>query len=141
MEAYVNMLRLFAQPKEGNNQFKIKKQPKLPENQTVWKSNNQGFKEETFNQMGRKDRDRQPGQRGNMATPWLADQVAPYLHADKLRGTNGEQERPHNPMLQHGENNTSEPLAVKTHDACGSRRNCQSLDSEPRVKQAALVPL
>ena len=31
------------------------------ENQTVWKSNNQGVKEETFIQTGRRDRDRQPG--------------------------------------------------------------------------------
>ena len=43
--------------KKGNNQFKNKKQPELPENQTVWKSNNQGVKEETFIQIARRDRD------------------------------------------------------------------------------------
>ena len=30
------------------NKFKNKKQPELPENRTVWKSDNQGVKEETF---------------------------------------------------------------------------------------------
>ena len=39
----------------------------MPENQTVWKSNNQGIKEETFIQTGRKGRDGQPGQRGYAA--------------------------------------------------------------------------
>ena len=41
--------------KKGNNQFKTnKKQPEMPENQTVCKPNNQGVKEETFIQTGRK---------------------------------------------------------------------------------------
>ena len=40
------MLSLLAQPKEGQQHFKNKKQPELTENQTVWKSNNQGVKEE-----------------------------------------------------------------------------------------------
>ena len=31
--------------KEDNNQCKINKQPEVPENQTAWKSNNQGIKE------------------------------------------------------------------------------------------------
>ena len=48
MEAQVDTLCLLAQPKEGQQQFKNKKQPELTENQTVWKSNNQGVKEETF---------------------------------------------------------------------------------------------
>ena len=34
--------------REDNNKFKNKKQPELTENQTVWKSDNQGVKEETF---------------------------------------------------------------------------------------------
>ena len=37
-----------------NNKFKNKKQPKLTENQTVWKSENQGAKEKTFIQTGRR---------------------------------------------------------------------------------------
>ena len=36
----VDTLCLLAQPKEGQQQFKNKKQPELTENQTVWKSNN-----------------------------------------------------------------------------------------------------
>ena len=42
--------------KKDNNKFKNKKQPELPANQTVWKSNNQGVKEETFIQTSRKGR-------------------------------------------------------------------------------------
>ena len=34
--------------KKDNNKFKYKKHPELPENQTVWKSDSQGVKEETF---------------------------------------------------------------------------------------------
>ena len=33
----------------------------MTENRTVWKSNNQGVKEETFIQTSRRGRDRQPG--------------------------------------------------------------------------------
>ena len=40
--------------KKDNNKFKNKKQPELPENHTVWKSDNQGVKEETFIQTGRR---------------------------------------------------------------------------------------
>ena len=60
MEAYVDTLCLLAQPK-GQQQFKNKKQPELPENQTVWKSDNQEDKEETFIQTGRRGTDRQLG--------------------------------------------------------------------------------
>ena len=35
-------------PKEGQQQFKNNKQPELTENRTVWNSDNQGDKEETF---------------------------------------------------------------------------------------------
>ena len=44
--------------KKDNNKFKNKKQLELTENQTVWKSNNQGVKEETFIQTGRRGSDR-----------------------------------------------------------------------------------
>ena len=46
---------------KDNNKFKIKKQPELTENQTVWMSHNQGVKEETFTQTGRRGRDGQLG--------------------------------------------------------------------------------
>ena len=39
--------------KKDNNQFKSNKQAELPENRTVWNSNNQGIKE-TFIQNGRR---------------------------------------------------------------------------------------
>ena len=38
--------------KDNNNKFKNKKQPELTENQTVWKSDNQGVKKETSRQVG-----------------------------------------------------------------------------------------
>ena len=60
MEALVDTLYLLAQPKEGQ-QFKNKKQPELTENRAVWKSDNQGDKEETYIQTGRRGRDGQPG--------------------------------------------------------------------------------
>ena len=47
--------------KKDNNKFKHKKQPELPENQTVWKSDNQGVKEETLTQTSRRDGDGQLG--------------------------------------------------------------------------------
>ena len=52
------------QPKEGQQQFKNKKQPELTENRTVWKSDYQGDKEETLIQTSRRGGDGQPGQRG-----------------------------------------------------------------------------
>ena len=61
MEAEVDTLCLLTQPEEGQQQFKNKKQPELTENQTVWKSDNQGDKEETFIQTGRRGGDGQPG--------------------------------------------------------------------------------
>ena len=61
MEAQVDTLCLLAQPKEGQQQFKNKKQPKLTENQTGWKSDNQGVKEDTFIQTGRRGGDGQLG--------------------------------------------------------------------------------
>ena len=53
-------LCLLAQPKEGQQQFKNKTQPQLTENQTVWKSDNQGD-EETLTQTGRRGGDQQRG--------------------------------------------------------------------------------
>ena len=42
--------------KKDNNKFKNKIQPDLPENQTIWKSDNQEVKEETLIQTGRRGR-------------------------------------------------------------------------------------
>ena len=75
----------------------------MPENRTVWKSNNHGVKEETFFQTGKKGRDGQSGQRGLAARQWLEDQTIPHLYVDKLGGTTGKQDRPHNPGFQCGE--------------------------------------
>ena len=58
---------------KGQQQFKNKKQPELTENQTVWKSDNQGDKEETFIQTGRRGGDGQLGWRGLVARQQLAD--------------------------------------------------------------------
>ena len=57
MEVQVDTLCLLAQPKEGQQQFKNKKQPQLPENRTVWKFDNQGVKENTFIQTGKRGGD------------------------------------------------------------------------------------
>ena len=106
--------------KKDNNNLKTKKQLELTENRTVWKSNNQGDKEETFIQTGRRGRDGQLGWRGltarqwmadpvrwlQLADPtrwWLADPAAPHLHIDKPGGTAGEPSRPWNPGPQRGE--------------------------------------
>ena len=45
----------------------------MTENRTVWKSDNQGVKEETFIQTSRRGADRQPGWRGLIARGQLAD--------------------------------------------------------------------
>ena len=63
----MDTLRLLAQPKEGE-QFKNKKQPELTENRTVWNPDNQGVKEGTFIQTGRRGGDEQPGPRGLKAS-------------------------------------------------------------------------
>ena len=52
MDAQVDTLYLLAQAKEGQQQFKNKKQPELTENQTVWKSDKQGDKEDTLTETG-----------------------------------------------------------------------------------------
>ena len=47
----------------------------MGENLTVWKSDNQGVKEEIFIQTGRRDGDGQPGRRVLVARWQLADPV------------------------------------------------------------------
>ena len=49
----MDTLHLIAQPKE-EQEFENKKQAELTENRIVWKSDNQGDKEETFIQTGRR---------------------------------------------------------------------------------------
>ena len=87
--------------RKDNNKFKSKKQPELTENRTVWKPDNQGVKEETLTQTGRRGGDRQPG--GEDARWCLADWAVPYLCADKRGGMTGEGDRPHNAGFQHKE--------------------------------------
>ena len=78
----------------------------------VWKSDNQGIKEETFIQIGRRGGDGQLGWRGCLARQQLEDQAGktlaggpgvPHFCANKPGGTTGEQNRPYNPGFQHGE--------------------------------------
>ena len=69
-------LCLLPEPKEGQQQFKNKEQPELTENRTVWKSNNQGDKEETFIQTSRRGGDGQlGGEDSRQGGSWLT-QVA-----------------------------------------------------------------
>ena len=66
-------------------------------------SDNQGVKEETLIQTGRRGGDKKPGHRGlggGEARWWLADQVVPHTCADKLGGTTREQDKPRNPRFQ-----------------------------------------
>ena len=108
MEAKVDTLHFLTQPKEGQQQFKKKKQPELTENRTVWKSDNQGDEEDTFIQTGRRGKDWQRGRRGprgkaaaggpsevvdcgtGQARLQLADPMAPHSHIDKLERMAGE---------------------------------------------------
>ena len=64
------------------------KQPDLPENWTIQKSDNQEIKEETFIQTGRRGRDGQPVHRGCAAGQWTRQvrQEGPGL---VLRATRG----------------------------------------------------
>ena len=85
---------------KDNNKFKNNKQPELTENWTVWKSNNQGVKEETFIQICRRSRARKPGREDSEGSGWRT-RAAPHMCADKLGGTTGDLSGPHNPGFQH----------------------------------------
>ena len=67
-----------------------RKQPEPPENLTVWKSDNQGVKEETFIQTARRGREGQLGWRGCMARWRLEDGAVLHSCVDKPGGTTGE---------------------------------------------------
>ena len=83
---------------------KQKNQPGLPENPTVWKSDTQGVKEETFTQTCRRvETSSQGRERGCVARWRLVDQVVPHSFADKPGGTTGERNRLHSPGFQHRE--------------------------------------
>ena len=49
--------------------------------------------------------------------------VGPHLHADKLGGTGGEQDRPHDPEFQAREKKASKPPVVKICGDCSGVRN------------------
>ena len=72
----------------------------MTETQTVWMSNNQGVKEETFSQTSRRGRDRKPGWRGHLSrhswrtrrARWkLTQQAVPHSLVDKQGGKLGSQ--------------------------------------------------
>ena len=65
-----------------DNKFKNKNQPEQTENETVWNSDNQGVKEETFILAGRRGRHGQPEWRGHMASRRLEDWVGKPVAGD-----------------------------------------------------------
>ena len=106
--------------------LKTKIQPELPENRTIWKSDKQEVKEETFIQTSRRaEMGNWGGGGGGPARRRLADQKVPHLPVDKPGGTTGDGDRLHNPALQHWDKKISKPLAVKICRGCGDRRNRQ----------------
>ena len=60
--------------KRRTTNLKKKQKTQMPENRTVWKSDNHRVKEETFIQTGRRGGDGKRGQRGLEAKWWLEDQ-------------------------------------------------------------------
>ena len=68
--------------------LKTIKQPELPESQTVWKYNNQGVKEETFIQTGRRGREGQ--HHGQDSWQGVADGTGGPTFADKVGRKTGE---------------------------------------------------
>ena len=57
-----------------------------------------------------------------MAKKQLEDWAVPHLHADKLRGTTGDQDTRRCPAW---EKKASKPLVVKICVSCSSRRNSE----------------
>ena len=119
----------FASSHNKKKEFKNKKPPEWPENRTVYKSDNQGVKEENSSRpVGGAEtgswggEDTWPG--GYWRTRWarqrLVNQSVPCSHADKPGVTTGECHRPCNPEFQCGKNKSSKPLAIKICGGCGS---------------------
>ena len=83
--------------------LKTKKPPELPENQTVWKSDNQGVKETFIQLVGGVEMGSWSERTCCKVARWqLVEWEVPHLRADKLGGTTGEQDRLHNPGFQVG---------------------------------------
>ena len=86
----------------------------------VWKSNNQGVKEETFTQTGRRCGEEQLRWGWCMARLWPADQGIPHLHVEQL-----EVRQTMRPKVPVWETKASKSLAVNTCEGCGGGRNSQ----------------
>ena len=74
--------------KKDNNKFENKKQLELTENQTVWKSDNQGIKEETSSRLvggaetgSQAERTRGKAVAGEPARQQIADWAVPHSRA------------------------------------------------------------
>ena len=94
----------------------------MSENWSIWKSDNQGVKEESFIQTGRRGGDGPPGWRGHKAA---ADRPSsPHLRADRLGGKTAVQDKLRYPGFQHGKLNTQNHLNIC--GSCQGRRNSQS---------------
>ena len=103
METWIDTLFLSHNQKKDNNKFKNKNQPELPGNRTVWKSDNQGIKEETFTQTSRRGRDGQlGGEDSQQGGGWRTGQ--PHIPV-KINWEErlGKRDRPCNPGFQRGE--------------------------------------
>ena len=95
--------------KKDNNNLKTK-QPEVTENRTVWKSNNQGLKEETFIQTGRRGAARQRVERtrGKVVAGGLSEVGDCGVRWAKLQlackaAAGGPGDRLRNPGFQHRE--------------------------------------
>ena len=82
----------------------LKKQPELPENQTAWKSDNQGVKEEAIIQTSRRGREDlwQGGGSWTQRGGELWSRVGKAAAGSKA-AAGGPGDIPRNPGLQHGE--------------------------------------
>ena len=100
----------------------------------MWKSNNQGAKEETFIQTGRRGRDRKVGWRGFPARRWLEDlergdsswwtgwpHICKQINWEEHWGAR--QTMQSRVLVQ--EKKASKPMSVKICGGCRGRRNCK----------------
>ena len=106
-----------------------KQQSQLSENQAVWKSDNQGFKEATFIQTGRRAESQNWAEKCRDAV-WHGKAVAvewevPHMWWIKIRRKQLEpQTRSPSPGFQCQEDKLPQLLAIKTSGSWGSGRNC-----------------
>ena len=94
----------------------------MPEIRTVWKSDHQGLKENTFSQTGRRGGDGPMGQGGNAGRQQLEDQEVPQLCVDKPGAIPGELRQTSKPKVPAWEKKASKPLPGKTCGGCGGGR-------------------